>query len=268
MTGHVTRDSLLRFARLGSIVALCLVLISCDVGGGDDEEPTPTETTTTSQIEPPVQSTESAETPEADSGTPENTFVLLPPSPDASATEPAGADATADESTPVRTGPEATEADETTPESSPDQPEGTPVSDTSPDLAATLPPNAVTGSDGTSGPVGLSDLLDGEGTPAASPVATPDLGDVTEVDSCDVVDAPPFQGENATYTPFEEVNFRVGPGADCDPVLDGPLNSGVEITVLSEPVVRSDDADRVLWVQVEVDGEVGWVAAEFIEPAG
>jgi hypothetical protein len=267
MTGHVTRDSWLRIARLGSIVALCLVLASCDVGGGNDDED-PTTTATTAQIEPPDQPTETAETPEADSGTPENTFVLLPPSPDASATEPAEADATADEGTPVSTGPEPTEADESTPVSSPDQPEGTPASDTGPELAATLPPNAVIGSDGTSGPVSVGDLLNTEGTPGASPVATPDLGDVTEVDSCDVVDAPPFQGESATYTPVEEVNFRVGPGADCEPVLDGPLNTGVEMTVLSEPVVRFDDPDRVLWVQVEVDGEVGWVAAEFIEPAG
>jgi hypothetical protein len=243
---------------------MCLFLASCGLGGDDgdgEDDPTPTETAS-SQLEPQDQPIES---PESETGTPEETFVLIPPSPDATVTEPAEADATADAGTPVRTGPALAETDDATPEATPEATEDSDEADTSSEVAPTLPANAVTGSDGTSGPEGAAGLLDESN---ATPVATPALENVTEVDSCDVVDAPPFQGEDANYTPIEEVNFRVGPGADCESVLDGPLTSGVEMTVLSEPVVRSDDEERVLWVQVEVDGDIGWVAAEFIEPAG
>jgi hypothetical protein len=125
-----------------------------------------------------------------------------------------------------------------------------------------LPANAVTGSDGTSGASGVAGLLE---TGASSPEATPEASGGTEVESCDVVEAPPFTGDRADYVVVEEVNFRVGPGADCDSVLDGPLEVGTTLTLLSDPVVRTGDGNE--WVQVEIADETGWVATEFIELA-
>ncbi len=63
----------------------------------------------------------------------------------------------------------------------------------------------------------------------------------------------------------ENLNFRSGPGSDCALLRDDVLEAGLELTVTSDPVTREDeDTD---WVRVEVDGEEGWVAAGFIEPA-
>lgn len=61
----------------------------------------------------------------------------------------------------------------------------------------------------------------------------------------------------------EDLNFRVGPGSDCDAIGD-PLAQGAHLTVISDPVAREGDPAR--WVQVNVDGQIGWVAQEFIEP--
>ena len=61
----------------------------------------------------------------------------------------------------------------------------------------------------------------------------------------------------------EDLNFRVGPGSDCDAIGE-PLSQGIHITVVSDPVVREGDPER--WVQVNIDGQIGWVALDFIEP--
>ena len=98
-------------------------------------------------------------------------------------------------------------------------------------------------------------------TPAASgtPVAA------TTVESCEPDNVPEFSGSNPDFVVIEDdLNFRPGPGTDCDPVID-VLSVGVQVTVLSDPVVRAND-DNTVWVQVDVDGEVGWVALEFLEP--
>lgn len=83
------------------------------------------------------------------------------------------------------------------------------------------------------------------------------------VASCEPPQVPPFTGTNPNYVVMEDLNFRVGPGSDCD-VIGDPLSQGVRLTVTSNPVVREDSPDR--WVQVNVDGQIGWVAEEFIEP--
>ncbi len=109
-----------------------------------------------------------------------------------------------------------------------------------------------------------------EATPNArlgsSPGATPQGDEVpdTTVEDCDPEEIPPFEGDDPNYVTTVDVNFRVGPGQECDRIGDAPLAQGREVVVLSEPVTRDDDGQQ--WVQVEVDGETGWVAAEFIEP--
>jgi hypothetical protein len=273
MTGDVRNTARPRLARFASMFLVCLLVASCGIGGDDDEDPTPTETPA-SELESQEQPTDEP-TSDAAESTPESEdpFVLIPPSPGASATpedEPEGPSGLAD-STPVRTGPEPTvtsDATEATPETTPvtttNPPEsaGTPATEASP--VTSLPENAVTGSDGTSGATAAESLLEAG---AGTPVATAEEADAAEVDSCDVVEAPSYSGDSSSFVTSEEVNFRIGPGSDCDSVLDGPLGEGVEMTVLSDPVVRSDDPDGILWVQVEIDGDVGWIAAEFIEAA-
>lgn len=105
--------------------------------------------------------------------------------------------------------------------------------------------------------------------PAATPeTATPAAGGTpaaATVDSCEPDNVPEFSGSNPDYVVIEDdLNFRPGPGTDCDPVID-VLSVGVQVTVLSDPVVRAND-DSTVWVQVDVDGDVGWVALEFLEP--
>ncbi|MGI8485871.1 MAG: hypothetical protein ACR2OU_16630, partial [Thermomicrobiales bacterium] len=101
-------------------------------------------------------------------------------------------------------------------------------------------------------------------TPAAgaSPSAATPVAAMT-VANCEPPEVPPFTGNNSDYVVTADLNFRVGPGSDCDAIGD-PLSQGVHLTVVSDPVVREDDPER--WVQVNIDGQVGWVASEFIEP--
>lgn len=99
---------------------------------------------------------------------------------------------------------------------------------------------------------------------ASTPVAGPTEAETT-VTSCDDV-APPLEDGPASYVTTSDVNFRNGPGTDCDPIFDEPLGEGAIVEVLSEPVVREGD-DEYLWVAVSVDGTEGWIATEFIEPA-
>ncbi len=103
-------------------------------------------------------------------------------------------------------------------------------------------------------------------TPGAPADATPQAEKIpdTTVEDCDPEEIPPFEGDDPNYVTTVDVNFRVGPGQDCDRIGDAPLGQGREVVVLSEPVTRDDDDQE--WVQVEVDGETGWVAADFIEP--
>lgn len=95
-------------------------------------------------------------------------------------------------------------------------------------------------------------------TPSASPVAQ------FSIEGCDVPDVPNFVGDITTFTLTADVNFRSGPGVECDPVMDEPLGEGQTVEVTGGPVIQS--ADDSEWVQVEIDGEPGWVTTEFIEP--
>lgn len=116
----------------------------------------------------------------------------------------------------------------------------------------------------------------GDGTTGAGPsrdaatpaeIASPDA-DVTPdsavVESCNPEDVPEFTGDTETFVVVENLNFRTGPGVDCDPVGESLLESGASLTVTSDPVVR--DGEDTEWVRVEVEGQEGWVATQFIEP--
>jgi uncharacterized protein YraI len=98
------------------------------------------------------------------------------------------------------------------------------------------------------------------GTPAASPVAAA----AETVTSCDVADYPPYSGADPIQVTTSDVNFRAGPGTDCDPIGE-PIGAGVSVEVLSDPVRR--EGDEFVWVAVALDGSQGWLATDFLEPA-
>lgn len=116
--------------------------------------------------------------------------------------------------------------------------------------------------DGTTGAVPTPD----QGTPSDDLVSEADEEtDTATVDSCEPDDVPEFTGDVDAFVVVENLNFRTGPGVGCDPVSDALLESGTELTVTSDPVVR--DGEGTEWIRVEVEGEEGWVATEYIEPA-
>jgi hypothetical protein len=108
--------------------------------------------------------------------------------------------------------------------------------------------------DGTSGPA-----LGTEGGDGAEPLAQDEI----LVESCEVDEYPPFTGTDATRVTAIEVNFRVGPGTDCEAIGE-PLASGTTVEILSDPVVR-DGAPELSWVAVSVEGTEGWLATDFLE---
>jgi len=101
-------------------------------------------------------------------------------------------------------------------------------------------------------------------TPAATPDGTPSAS-VSEVTSCDPDEVPAFTGDAPEYITTADLNFRAGPGSDCD-MLDGPLVAGALIEVTSDPVTRDTDPG-IEWVQINVGGAIGWVSTDFLEPA-
>jgi uncharacterized protein YraI len=60
------------------------------------------------------------------------------------------------------------------------------------------------------------------------------------------------------------VNFRTGPGAECD--LINTIGINAEVTLLGGPVTREDD--DFVWVQVEIAGQTGWIVIDVLEPIG
>jgi hypothetical protein len=136
--------------------------------------------------------------------------------------------------------------------------EATPVAS-----GASAPPVISTASvsvgDGTGGP--MTAVSAASGTPVAA--ATP-VGAAETVASCDVADYPPYTGDQPVQMTTIDVNFRAGPGTDC-PAIGEPIGAGVAVDVLSDPVRR--EGDDFVWVAVSLDGEQGWLATDFLEPA-
>lgn len=265
----------------GLVLSLVFILVAC---GGDSDEPTPSPEPDTNQAAvptaPSLESTPDTvvsedeitvlrpdvpSTPaDAESGTPEAT---------AAAAETEAENGPATEASPPATPAEAvaTEDVEVSEATTEDDDEVALV-----DVAAT-PESAVrtpTGNetydnpgDGTGGsgmPGERASLLDEDeedvgATPSASPVAQ------LSVIGCEVPDVPNFTGETTTFMLMTDVNFRSGPGVDCDPLLDEPLGEGQIVIVSGGPVIQSEDDTE--WVLIEIDGTPGWITTEFIEPA-
>jgi hypothetical protein len=289
-----------------SLLALSALLITgCGpLGSDDDEDPTATADTIsqpTTEPETPEQTTTASSSPGGDEqvvfagdGTPDDgvTTPLIP----AASDDGESAAATPDQpftviiATPVE--------DETV-----SDPLGTPQAGSEGEAAGSTEPSitgAAAGSDGTSGatpePAGdegtseATPALDGEqptspddGTPVdeggllvteeATPtaVASTQSGELDELEpvsvtSCEPGNVPPFGGEQSAFITAQDVNFRTGPGADCDLIGEGPIGINIPVTLLSGPVVRDGD-DEFTWVQVQIADTVGWVVADVLEPA-
>ena len=232
-----------------TIALAVLVLSACGVGGDDEEPEDPTE---------PADVVES--TPVAES--------VVDLTGDSSPADVSSAQAPTD--VPVQ----GTPADGATP---------------TPAIVVSAPPVAIPTSvptpPATPGPAGATalaetegdDVVIGDGTggavtgaepgqaepDGATPATQPDAADTT-VGSCEVASYPPYTGDDATRLTTIDVNFRAGPGTDCDSIGD-PLSAGTVVEVLSSPVTREGD-DQFLWVAVSIDGSEGWLATEFLEP--
>lgn len=118
-------------------------------------------------------------------------------------------------------------------------------------------------------PAAESEGVTGDGT-SGPPIGTDDedvaesvAADALVVQACEVEEYPPFTGTDASRVTASEVNFRVGPGTDCE-ALGEPLASGTTVEVLSEPVVR-DGEPEFSWVAVSVEGTEGWLVTDFLE---
>lgn len=233
-----------------AMVGVAFALTACGVGGGDEatevvvtatSQPAVTEATTGVVSE--QSSPESDSTPASDGGTPP---VSASPTPEMVVSSPRIAVPTA---APTMAIPAPQNAD-ASPVAS-----GTPVpaGDTQVDVVGDGTGGAVPGNVGEGSEADL-------GTPQAS-----DGDDATVVSSCDVGFYPPYAGDAAAQVTTSEVNFRSGPGTDCDPIGE-PLPAETNVEILSAPVVREGE-DGFVWVAVLVDGDEGWLATEFLEPA-
>lgn len=121
---------------------------------------------------------------------------------------------------------------------------------------------------GTNAPPDDSVVASDAATPASD--ATPDaiaLADLQPltVAGCEPETVPPFDGTQSAFITNSDVNFRTGPGADCDTIGDGPIGVNIPVTVLSGPVDREDD--EFVWIQVQIVDQTGWVVVEVLEPA-
>jgi hypothetical protein len=73
----------------------------------------------------------------------------------------------------------------------------------------------------------------------------------------------PAVADDAPLSTTEDlVNQRAAPGTDCQILQQLPL--GTEVTPLSGAV----SVDDFLWILVDASGVEGWVASDFLAPAG
>lgn len=229
---------LTRAAR-GAIATAMVVLVLAGCGGGDDNG------TATSEVESTAAVTAESPTPE----------MVTETSPVGDATEAAEAGATPGAATPT---PAIVVSAPPVVIPTPRASDATPVVPGAPATPVVATASSETG-DGTGGP--MSAASEAGGTPGA--VATP-AGVAELVDSCDVPQLPPYTGSDPVQVTVIDVNFRAGPGTDCDPVGEA-IPAGVSVEVLSDPVDR--EGDDFTWIAVSLDGEEGWLATDFLEPA-
>lgn len=262
-------------------ITLSAVLTAC--GGGEDEaEPTATSVPVNAQptVEASVESTPETLTV----STPEPTPPPPPPNTDMSSprsgsseesTPEIGAQSTPPPMTGGETATTATPADTAAEASTPASQGGETSATPQPTSTTESTPVSQGTSDGTSGAGQEAQVSGATPEAAATPVAgeetaesaTPEpSAEVPVVTSCDVADVPAFTGEVTSYVLSVDLNFRQGPGADCGLIGDGPLGEFSAVEVVGGPVVREGD-DSGEWVQIEVGGQVGWVAFQYLEPA-
>lgn len=260
-----------------------VLLVAC---GGDAEEPTPTATSGADQAAlptvPPVESTPDSDVSEEEIAviTPEVPATVQVPesTPDATEPEEAGEVDSSPVSTPPDTVPpteteETENGEEATPPSEEDatEPEAEEQAEEEEEPAEPTE-RARTGNetfdhpgDGTGGsgmPGERNSNVDEDDAPEASPAASP-IAQLS-ISGCEVPDVPGFIGDANTFLLTADVNFRSGPGVDCDPLLDEPLGEGQTVEVVGGPVTQADDDTE--WVQIELDGTPGWITTEFLDP--
>lgn len=216
----------------GLVLALVLVLAACG-GGSDDPTPTPPPPTNAAQpTQPPVVIEASPTLPTSPVATPVPTTVDT------------------ETSTPVVVPVDVT--DEATPV---DVAESSPV----PDVVWVVSDTPGDGTGGSGAPGERENPVPDAATPevASTPVAQ------LTIEGCELPNVPTFIGDSDQAVLTEDVNFRSGPGVDCEPLLDEPLGVGQTVTITGGPVTQA--ADDSEWVEIEFNGTRGWISADFIE---
>lgn len=251
----------------GFVLMLTLILVACGNDSGDSE---PTATSGASQNAAPTVPS-AASSPESEVN--EDAISVITPGPPSSATSEATSVASPTSSVIYLTGdddaeeagtPEAVVETVPTNVSTPAvdaTPAGEPVATERPRTGNETYTNP---GDGTGGSGMPGEQDSGSGAPVvATPVASPIA--VLSVEGCDVPDVPNYVGDTTTFQLMSDLNFRSGPGVDCEPVIDTPLGEGQVVEVTGGPVIQASDESE--WVQVTIDGTTGWISTEFIEPA-
>lgn len=237
---HLMKRPFARFTRIGVVGLLAGALVLSGCGPADDDGEATVDAPETVEI------TEAAEPSPGALSTEESSSTPIP-----------AADQGSERATPMNAPDEATPA---SPESQLDR---APVAGRQRPQQATddaSPPVRDSGpGDGTTG--GATD--EEVATPSDDASSDADGATVT-VDSCEPEVVPEFDGDTDAYVVVDNLNFRTGPGVDCDPIGESVLESGTALTVTSEPVIR--EGEDTEWVRVEVEGQEGWVSADFIEP--
>lgn len=252
---------------IASVIVPTLVLVGCSGVGDVDDDPTPTAEAVDAQptVEDEAIDADTArmDADETTPSTPINTDVstqgdLATPV----AQEPGGTPDPVIEATP---GVMDEDADRATPES-PDGVTGEGQDAASDSIVGDGTSGAPPGDD-TSAPEGESEDVVEDATPASPDAGTPVASDdPVIVESCSPDVVPPVIGDVTTFAVTADLNFRTGPGSDCDLIGTAPLPQFSEVEVVSGPVVREGE-DDLEWVQVRVGDDTGWVAAGFLEPA-
>jgi hypothetical protein len=268
------------------LTLVTLLVVACGPLG-DDEDPTATSVTISQPTTDPDGASAPVSTEEPGGGTPQTVVDELSDLIVEGLSTPGSTPAVVlpdEEATPLQ-GSEPFVSTPAVPGLTDDDPGARPLP--SGDAADNEPPKAPSaGSDGTTGATppgeGVEATAESEDATDATPGATPGLAvleatappanvdldsiEPVQANSCDPSDVPLLVDGELSYVTTTVVNFRTGPGSDCDTIGDGPLGSNIPVAVVSMPVVREGEEEYV-WVQIRVNDISGWVIVEAIEPA-
>jgi hypothetical protein len=257
-----------------SILA-CFALAACGPLGDDDPDPTATaESIAQPTDETLVDETEVATEPESAGltiATPMVTPVAMEGTPDLEPVEESTS-AGAPDSTPIFNDVNSTASPVAVPDATPlaETPAASGVDQPLPDGDGTSGAMPATDAAPTETPLLVAETpaVQVDGTPVASPAAL--AGSLAELEvgvvaSCELESVPPIALESAAFVTVSDVNIRFGPGADCDPIAISPIGAFIPVIVIGGPVQR--EGEDLVWVQVEVAGEIGWIVTDALEPA-